>query len=380
MKFKSNIGFFVFILTIITAASFLISGIIILTFGFNNLIFNSSKIEKINIVKEYDVKSVKNISIDASNTEINIIPSESKIIKLQFSGTSLHKNLIEFNSELENNDLKVSISQRNIVNIGIMTSYNRTILDVYLPETEFEKFAVVVSSGNIKGERIKAKDVSINSSSGCITLGKITGDAEIRSTSGIIKISNFKSGSLIVHATSGGISASDINAKQSDMETTSGCIQLEKSSGIFNIKSSSGCVECDTVKCEKLDVKLTSGNLDGENISTIDTKFKSSSGCMRVKKFAGNLDFESTSGILSLQYDEFNNNINARSTSGVIGIELPDDAVFNLKFFSNSGTFRSNFNYDTSLKGNKKDFEGKIKNSKNNIVINTTSGDGIINK
>lgn len=140
----------------------------------------------------------------------------------------------------------------------------------------------------------------------------------------------------------------------------------------------SGNLEMNGLSLDRMQFSSTSGNFTASSVGTKQTNFNSTSGKMNARSFSGNLDFNSVSGGLDVEYSSFNHNISAHTTSGGSKIKLPANSEFNVHFTSVSGKLRNSFPLTTTGLMEKRKIEGSVGRSSNQISIGSVSGDATI--
>lgn len=125
-----------------------------------------------------------------------------------------------------------------------------------------------IGSGNLRAENITSDRMSLASTSGNITAENIRGHAEIKLTSGSIRIDTLQ-GDLIAKSTSGNITANQV---QGTVQATvnSGNIRFERFTGNGSFKATSGNITLSEQRSDNLDISVGSGNA---SLST-DAQFK----------------------------------------------------------------------------------------------------------
>lgn len=152
----------------------------------------------------------------------------------------------------------------------------------------------------------------------------------------------------------------DINceAKNIDIESTSGRINLNANGDITDIA-----------------VQSTSGDIDAVFEKANKANFKSTSG--RISIFANETNdavLKTTSGAIFCAFSATPSKCKISSTSGKTTLKLPENADFDVKVNTTSGTFRSDF----ALVKNGNHYV--CKNGNADIEIKTTSGDVFVQK
>lgn len=143
---------------------------------------------------------------------------------------------------------------------------------------------------------------------------------------------------------------------------------------------SSGNVSIKDLTCENLTAKCSSGAINGENIITKSSDVNITSGSINLTGFKGNLNGETTSGKIYIEYSDFDNNVDLKATSGNIEVKLPDYAQFKLQSKATSGRVSCKFPITVDDSEKRNELNGVVGNGQNSVNVNTTSGNVVISK
>lgn len=255
----------------------LLLGIMFICFGLGTLItyaangwsFSFDKYTvTANDTKASDINGIKEIIIDISSADLNIIPEDREDIKAVLSGSILSS------SEVMKPELTLSKSTEKI-NIGLKSqkvyfgAINITLkVDIFLPKSYAENLTIDTSSGDFNlNEKMTLKNVSFSLSSGDINIKDLTCDKfEYETSSGSLEAGILNTKTIKFHSSSGDmniasftgditgdISSGEISVKYSsfnnnvNLHASSGEINLvlpENAEFYINAECSSGDVEC----------------------------------------------------------------------------------------------------------------------------------------
>lgn len=170
-------------------------------------------------------------------------------------------------------------------------------------ELEFSRGELFSTSGTINSSASFSEGAMVKSVSGDLNIGNVCGIASIGTTSGDVELENV-GGDVKIKTTSGDIKVKNIWADAVSIESTSGKISLsegEVKADLF-LKAVSGDVEVKDISCLAIDVKTTSGDvnmkLPGERSYEIDTEsgnvsvpssHKNAEGCCKVNTTSGDI-------------------------------------------------------------------------------------------
>lgn len=180
---------------------------------------------------------------------------------------------------------------------------------VYLPDGEYERLTVTLSSGNLLvDESLSFRDAEISSASGSIKVdAAVTGTLQVSTTSGDVVLgSNAQQyGDVEVGTASGDVSICGINAFVLNVDTASGEIDIsDVSADEISAGTASGDITFLRVTAgRKMEFDTASGEILFEDIDAKDISAETTSGDVR-GSVVGALIFlaESTSGDIRVPY------------------------------------------------------------------------------
>lgn len=276
-----------------------------------------------------DKKTVNNdkieqIEIQHASSDVHVTSTAGKEITVEMKGKVSRKLQDQFKLKIAENGDKVIIAviQNNdwMPNIGInMVDVN---LEVALPEKVYRALDVNLVSGDIMMENVKAKEISLSTSSG------------------------------------------DINAKESLAEKK------------FVIHSISGDIMLQDSKTKDLQVDVTSGDSYIRNAEAKMVTLSSISGDVLIDRVKGDTEVGNISGDIQIRRDELDGNIKVDSTSGDVDIQLSKDPQsLALNYNGVSGDANVQVNGMLFEEKSEHSIKGKIGNGDYVIDVSTASGD-----
>lgn len=267
--------------------------------------------------KNIEIPNIDEISIDVSSTDINVIPEDREDVKVHLYGEKSGNLKHELLVNSKNNTLEIKVKIKSGI---VIFGYGSLKLDVHIPSKYKNSIKIDGSSSDVT-----VKDIDLN-------------NLKIDLSSGDISINEMNLNELLIDVSSGDTNINNLNTKR------------------FNYEASSG-------------------DLLGNNINAELVHFDVSSGKTKLERFEGNIEGESTSGDIIIEYEKFNDNVDLKASSGDIIVDLPDDAEFYLDTKVSSGDINCEFNINIKGKINDDELKGTVVSDKNNIKIRTTSGD-----
>ncbi len=224
-------------LFIIMVLAFGTAGLIFAAEGFTG-IFTGIKSQDINTDKTLSMDNIKNVYIDVVSEDVNIIPADSKDIKVHFYGSYSSSKAGVPELKVQNTQGKLNIKVTQPIVVGLNFRNSDLKLDIYLPKSYSESVSINTVSGDLNIEGFDMDGFNFSSVSGNLNaLSLSTKDSGMNTTSGDAVIKGF-CGNLRFSSVSG-----DIDIKYSNfnsnlkINTTSGesKIKLPESSG-FSLK------------------------------------------------------------------------------------------------------------------------------------------------
>jgi DUF4097 and DUF4098 domain-containing protein YvlB len=248
--------------TLIVAASFLLSGIVICFIALTGLDFDFSSLNTVDLIeKKYDVnEAFVNINIDSAEGDIKVLPSDDgKCSIVCFDDGKIHHTVEVRGSTLY---VKRIDSRKWYEHIGIYWATMR--VTVYLPQDKYEDAVVKSVSGDVfVSPDISFDDLSLISTSGDISFdGKARHDLVAKTVSGDIRLSNVDATTLSANTTSGDIDLGHVDITDGAvLKTVSGDVEMIScDAGSFEIRTVSGDVEGSIASSKNYIVSTTSGD------------------------------------------------------------------------------------------------------------------------
>lgn len=264
--------------------------------------------------KEVSLDGIDSISIlyGMNDNDIYLYESDDDAVTVKEYSSSESDEKELSTIKVEENSLEVRGARRNHGNFGFHLfyfgggSYNRHYTEVYLPASYHGELLLETSSGCIASEfNIESgKDCSISSSSGDIDFLSVTADnVSVDTSSGYVTMENIDTSvNDSVGVVSIKTSSGDVNVKGITGET-----QIESSSGYLSVGTIEGDVQLKTSSGDMVVNELTGG-----------IKTESSSGNVFIETLTGSAQLKTSSGDISIQY--IDGNIQAMSTSGYVRV------------------------------------------------------------
>lgn len=243
------------------------------------------------------IDGIDKINITVRNSDVELIATEDKELKVEFEGTVEQKDnvkILEIKRDGSELSVETNKSAQSTMFFGYLEnggkfSFGATQflhLKVYVPKTYGKKISIAAASGDITVNDQKLEELVIKSASGDISLKnsqaavaqiksasgdqkimKFTGDLSIASASGEVEVKEQKGGSLEVSVASGDIDLEKIDVKSIVAKATSGDVTIDvtdKSGWTFKLRALSGEVDNNLTENDKGDKTMKVDSLSGD--------------------------------------------------------------------------------------------------------------------
>lgn len=250
---------------------------------------------------------------DASETSVSIRADEVSCDVLYAVGDSLSYQLRTFTSRFQSassepqiqveemdNDIRIIVS-RQALGQGQSARLQLTI------PSELRALTIETSSGDIKGEGGRMKELLLRSRSGDISLY----DASAKTVQ--------------LHSASGDITADAIDADTIETRNASGDQSLQNIQGALQVICASGDIELEDCNGSLANISIRSGDIEANDIDYSICQMESASGDIEIKGTFDELTVESKSGSIALQLEDCPQQVSVCTTSGDIEVACDDD-------------------------------------------------------
>lgn len=269
-------------------------------------------------------QDIQSLSVDLSSTDLTVIPTKDKEIKVELEGkiSKKLKKKIELDVKESGKTLKVGLRNENQIQFNIGVLIVDTDVTIFLPEKLFDSITLTTSSGDITIQDLQGDGITLKASSG------------------------------------------DIVAENSKAKET------------FKIDTSSGEITSKNNEAGRFEMSASSGDLLIVDQKAIEAVLETSSGEMNLENIIGDLSAEASSGDIFVANEEVRGNIHVETSSGDIKIDFtqkPTSLAFEYKGSSGEGTIGlEGVAYDEKTEH---EILGKIGSGKYKLKANTNSGD-----
>lgn len=312
-------------IALIAAGCMILVGLVMAAGGLAAARFDVSGLNTVSLeTNTYEIEEAfHHISIDGAGSDVRLYPWEEDTCKV----VCTEEDDVTFEMEVKDDTLHIVRHNSGVRILHFGVFLEETGISVYLPEKAYGSLVILTSSGNVTvPEEFQFASADVRSTSGEIKmLASIGGSLSAQSQSGNIQVGNASpetleakstSGEITIEAvktkaeiqvksTSGDVTLTDVEGKAIAATTTSGEITLSRVVLAENIqlKSTSGDIELRDSDGAELSIQTTSGKVSGtllsEKIFRIDTTSgdtnvppSASGGKCEVTTRSGDVDFQ----------------------------------------------------------------------------------------
>lgn len=231
-----------------------LAGISLKVEGLDRFIVNDEDYEKLEFVCRDAVESV---IIEDSDQDIEIIPATDGVCRLEYAEGELDK----YDISLENGVLRIERNAR--FGIFNFADFRTRVMRLYLPEGDYEKLRIDVSSGDVTVEKgFGFSEIMIELASGDVNMKGVT------------------AGNVEISAASGGIGITDVAAEDIEIDTASGDIFMKNVavSGKVEAETASGDIGFSGLNAGYIEFDTASGDVEGSVAKPMEYRIDTASG------------------------------------------------------------------------------------------------------
>lgn len=225
----------------------------------------------------------QNIDITTHIADVILKPSDDGIARV----TCFEQTKMRHTVAVENGTLKIGAAdERNV--FERLSFFNKPMtITVYLPEIEFDNISIHTSTGDIRFDKLSAKEIKLKTSTGDITVSSVN-----------------CSGTVSVKVSTGDISFTDIMCNTLTTEGSTGDVFLDACiAAKFQIKTSTGDVRFDGSDADDITVKTSTGDVTGSLRTGKHFSVKTSTGDVSVPASTdgGNCEITTSTGDITIK-------------------------------------------------------------------------------
>lgn len=217
-------------------------------------------------------------------------------------------------------------------------------------EKSFDQIKIHTSSGDIKSSlSFDAETIYLQASSGNIKIEEqisSTKEAVIKTSSGSSFVDFVHTNKLSVNASSGNITLGKADSQSAQVETSSGDIHIDSGSAKnLYLSASSGDITCNNFSAGESTIRTTSGNIKLKDFDATTFVSSASSGNITARNLGcQSFDVSTTSGTIGLEFtDAPASTSSVSSSSGTQFISMPKGSRLSLHVSTSSGSFTNAF-------------------------------------
>ncbi|GIO27309.1 DUF4097 family beta strand repeat-containing protein [Ornithinibacillus bavariensis] len=190
----------------------------------------SGSAEEISKKEVIENTNITDISIEADNAGIEVLPTKEETITVEFYATESKQKKYNLELEEQGQSLAIELEEKVIqfLHFGWDFDFKSPKLTVYLPEKMYHKLKIEAENGKIEAENVSAEDVAIETENGRVELTEvITNRTHVTSENGSIRF-NYVDGQVSSDVTNGTITfITDDLDRSIDLESVNGRIKVQ---------------------------------------------------------------------------------------------------------------------------------------------------------
>lgn len=240
------------------------------------------------------------IEIDGDSSKVTLIPWEGEGCKV----VCTEAERITHTVEASNGTLRIIRHDNRLWYEHFGVFIEEMTIDVYLPETEYEKLKIDNSSGSVDiSEGFVFSEIDVDNASGAVKCNASAEVINIDVSSGSIKLQNVSASDIKLDSASGSINAENISVRNEFYaDSSSGSIKLSDAEcGDISVTASSGSVKLSSIDCGNISAECSSGSINLSDVIASDRmKIRSASGSVKLNDCdAQDIDIRTASGSVS---------------------------------------------------------------------------------
>ncbi|QQO08446.1 DUF4097 family beta strand repeat-containing protein [Breznakiella homolactica] len=275
--------------------------------------------------REIDLSEIREIRVSAGRDTVIIRDGASeKLIIREY----MNKNREQYYARIDSRGpvLTVNHGARPVFSGGFTRH-----MELYLPASFRGTIALDTSGGNIDSTAavLNLSRFSAGTASGIMEIGLVTAD------------------SIGLSSTSGSIACEGLSG-DTEISTTSGSVRINNSvqnrkEDRFRLTSTSGPAELGTIRFDEIILKTTSAAIRcGELAGTVN--YSATSGTLEITALSGSGVFRTSgSGYITAAFGRVSGDISAHTRNGEIQLVLPEDLSFNFSAETREGPVDTDF-------------------------------------
>lgn len=215
-----------------------------LTFNFENINNKDGNAYTINQEKKLNADGIKDISIDVTTAQVNIIPEDRTDVQAIFTGnvvTSSPYSEPQLKAEVLGDKISIVVENKSPVSFNFNSRFN---LDIHVPKNYNGNISIEATTG-----KIVLSDMSLES-------------LKTKATTGDVEFKNINLNTLVVECTTGNIDLYNIKSKKSTVNAITGKISISSFTGDLSGKITTGKVNIEYSEfSNNVNFKATTGSI-----------------------------------------------------------------------------------------------------------------------
>ncbi|WP_010651934.1 DUF4097 family beta strand repeat-containing protein [Oceanobacillus massiliensis] len=222
--------------------------LILLVVGLVGSLLTFHSVSSTQVETEETIKDqFQQIDISTDNARVEILPADSNVATVKFSGNDEDNRKYDFNTNVEGDTLRINVKERGFRFFSFDFSFSTPSLKVYIPEKMYQTVNVESNNGRITAIGLQSDDISAKTNNGKIEFNNVVSSAMRAETdNGEIRLENIE-GEVSGRTNNGGISLiTDRIDRPINFETDNGRIAIhtekEPVNTTLDIKTDNGKV------------------------------------------------------------------------------------------------------------------------------------------
>ncbi len=232
----------------------IVIGVILIMSIFRTRVFAPSV--EINDEKSFSIEGITSLQVVMTKEKIRIMQAQTNEVRIHYHGTS--KQELKLAAKAGGGTVIVGSTRT----INCLTGEDLYV-DIYLPEDYDRQIVVQTTSGNVTSEKAQADKISINTTSGDITLNDCVGSLDLKASSGNISAAykTFGEQNINIVTTSGSVQLHLPGTAEFLLEANTSTGKLKSDFAVSTIDSKKMSGQIGT-KGNKVVLKTSTGSID----------------------------------------------------------------------------------------------------------------------
>ncbi|WP_058301408.1 DUF4097 family beta strand repeat-containing protein [Gorillibacterium timonense] len=218
-------------------------------------VVSSTQVEENKRVNSAEIDTIR---VQATSTDVQVTAYDGEQIDVELKGNAAKNGNVELWTEQKGSVLKVEVRMKRKLFFSFSSSLD---LVIKVPEKEFDEIRVQTVSGDQELSGLQTKELGTESVSGDVTVQNSTGKTSVKTVSGEQTLEKIQGDSLTAASTSGTIQVRESDYTTLSLKSVSGDLVLEDVSGETTAKTTSGNLDVELIKMVPVSAHSVSGDI-----------------------------------------------------------------------------------------------------------------------